>query len=112
VVKSHVLEGAVLEETVYPARVFDWHIEGAAFVCSVGNYIGLGLVFPRFEQLHVLWEPDGQTVIPATAWTELQEKYISLRAPVWTASGNASQSAPAWLELGTWIQTLVAELKP
>jgi hypothetical protein len=23
VVKSHVLEGAVLEETVYPARVFD-----------------------------------------------------------------------------------------
>lgn len=66
VAERHVMEGAVLEETVYPADVFDGRVEGAAVVRRIGDETGPRFVFPGLKQLHILWEPRRQTVIPAT----------------------------------------------
>ena len=63
------MEGAVLEEAVYPAHIFNCSIEGSAIVCFIGNEPGLCLVFPCANQLCVLWEPNHHAIVPATDQT-------------------------------------------
>lgn len=63
------MEGAVLEEAVYPAHIFNGSGEGIAIVCEIGKEFGLCLVLRCANQLCVLWEPNHHAIVPATDLT-------------------------------------------
>jgi hypothetical protein len=89
-----MVEGAVLEEAVYPAHIFNWSVEGVPVVRGIGDETGPRFVVPRADQLFVLWEPSPHAVVPAeesSAGRMRDPNFVSI-ANVYRAQGNISES--------------------